>query len=663
MTLAFFRRHRKWFMVLMFAAVISMVFFMSWRAMWDTFAEWLSSSGPRRVVATMDGRNVLAGEVGEFYTGVKTAGQASQWWAMALDSPEASQEHRRRLYTYTVGMTAWPIISQSITGERVQSDTLLTWLALYREACQLGFGVSGAQVDDRIEALKALGLTGLHLSRVVDEVAGGHHALLIEGLRKDMTLSAYINWLGETLGAAVEPEMRREFAKMDERIKVRLVAMTADEVLPDVKNVPDDALQTQFDKYRTVLTGTAPQGYGYRIPDKVAVEYLVAEPAAFEKEADPAVTDEAVRAYYDANKDPEFLVEQENDTAADADKKDVSGSDDKTREDTAPAEAADTQDDKPPEKTFRPFDDVRAEIRKKLLRREAERLARRRLNEDVAEIRTRRKKPELGIWADGKTLRHVVVNDLLAAEGLAELEGIGKATRGDDAFPMYAVAVVELVAQDKARIGQGEISDVFTDTAGRAYAFRVTAVRKNHEPATLAEVRDDVLADVRRMMAFDIIRERGKDLLKAAATKKSLEDAAKDASLEIVESDLFPRERAIPYGGRWVTFPPSLPKVGSNPIVVAECFRMAEDGRERTLVTVVGRQMVVAAELIERKPPREAAFDAMRPLIAQRVGMRLAQNAVRDVLATGAVQRRMTIIPEVTDDAPDGGEPGDEQRQ
>ena len=90
---------------------------------------------------------------------------------------------------------------------------------------------------------------------------------------------------------------------------------------------------------------------------------------------------------------------------------------------------------------------------------------------------------------------------------------------------------------------------------------------------------------------------------------------------------------------------------------------MAEDGRERTLVTVVGRQMVVAAELIERKPPREAAFDAMRPLIAQRVGMRLAQNAVRDVLATGAVQRRMTIIPEVTDDAPDGGEPGDEQRQ
>ena len=87
---------------------------------------------------------------------------------------------------------------------------------------------------------------------------------------------------------------------------------------------------------------------------------------------------------------------------------------------------------------------------------------------------------------------------------------------------------------------------------------------------------------------------------------------------------------------------------------------MSEDGRQRTLVTLAARQMVVAAELIERKPPREAAFDAMRPLIAQRGASRLIENALRDVLASGAIQRRMMVVPEVVDESARPSETGDE---
>jgi len=656
MTLAFFRRHRKWFMVLMFAAVISMVFFLSWQAMWQKLSVYLSSAGPRSIVGSIDGRTVRARELGEFYSGLKMAGQASQWWAVALNSREASPEDRRRLYAYTMGMTAWPILSQMMKSDRADRDTILAWLALYEEARRLGFGTSAAQVNARIESLRPLGLTGVHLARVVDDVAGGRQGLLFEGLRKDMTVVAYINWLAETLGAAVEPEMRREFTKMDKRIKVRLVAMNAEDAVDQVKDVADETLRKQFGKYRKFLAGKSPEGYGYRIPDRVAIEYLVADAAGFEKEAAPEVTAEAVRAYYDANKDTEFLVKQEKDEKPDADKKD----DAKAADGNDQTASADEENQKPPEKQVRPFDEVRDQIRKTLLRRHAERLARRRLHEDVAEIRTMREKPKLGIWADGTAVRHVRVENLHTAEALAELQGIGQATCGNDAFPAYAVAVVELVGQDKARIAVGEISDVFTGADGRAYAFRVTDVEANHEPADLNEVRDKVLADVRRTKAFEMIRERGKKLIEAASAKKSLEDAAKDASLEAVVSDWFPRERAIPYGGRWITLPSALPKVGSNRLVVEECFRMAEDGRQRTLVTLAGRQMVVAAELIERKPPREAAFDAMRPLIAQRVASRLTESALRDVLASGAIQRRMTVVPEVVDDSPRPSETGDE---
>ena len=660
MTLSFFRRHRKWFMVLMFAAVISMVFFMSWRDMWDMLGRWLSSSGPRRVVATIGGRTVRAGEVADFYTGMKVAGQASQWLQLALDSPDASPEDRRRLYEYTTGMTIWPILFQMLREDRAKDNPLLNWLALYDEACRLGFRTSEAEVNARIESLRALGLTDVHLARVADDVAGGRRGLLMEGFLKDMTLVAYINWLGETLGAAVEPEMRQEFARMDERIKVRLVALKADDALEQVKDVPDEALREQFEKYRTFLAGKSPEGYGYRIPDKVAIEYLVADTAGFQDEAAPRVTDEAVRAYYDANKDTEFLIEEEKKEEPDAAKKEDAKAADEKNDKAASAGRTGTKDETPPEKTFRPFEEVRAEIRKTLLAREAERLARQRLYENVAEIRTMRKKPELGIWADGKAVHHVVVSRLHTAEELAELKGIGQATHENDAFPAYAVAVVELVGQEKARIAQGEIGDVFTGPDGQAYAFRVTAVEANHEPAALSEVRDKVLADVRRAKAFEMVRDRGKALLEAASAKKGLEPAAKEAGLETVESDLFPRERAIPYAGRWVKFPPALPEVGSSPLVVAECFKMAEDGRQRTLVTLGDRRMVVVAELIERKPPREAAFDAMRPLVAQRVAVRLAEGAVRAVLAGGAVQRRMTVVAEVSGAAPQPRETDDD---
>jgi len=666
MTLAFFRRHRKAFMVLMFAAVISMVFFLSWRAMFRKLAVWFSETGPRRVVGTIAGRTVRAEELADLYQSVKAAGQASQWWAVVLDSSEASPERRQRVYGYTLGMTAWPILSQTLKGERAQSDTILAWLALYEEARRLGFDASEAQVAARIESLKGLGLTDRQFARVADEVADGQRGFLMEALRKDLTLVAYINWLTETLGAAVEAEMRREFTRMDERIKVRLVVLKAEDVLDQVQDVPEDALETQFGKYRTFLPGKSPEGYGYRIPDKVAIEYLVADPAGFEEAAEPQVTDQDVRAYYDANKDPEFLVEDEKDEKPDADDKagdqaddkadDKAGNDaaDETGDDAPSSDSNDGEgktDDKqqePTEPTFRPFEEVRADIRKTLIRREAERLAAQRLYENVAEIRTMRTKPDLGIWADGKAVRHVVVEGLHTEQDLARLDGIGQATRQDDALPTQAVAVVELVGQDKGRIAVGEISDVFTGLDGQAYAFRVTAVEANHEPATLSEVRDQVLADVRRAKAFGLIRERGKALLETASAKKSLEAAAKQVGLETVETDLFPRERAVPYGGRWMTFPPSLPKVGSSRLVVAECFRMAEGGRRRTLVTVAGRQMVVAAELIDRKPPREAAFETMRPLVAQRVASRLAQNAVRNVLATNAVRRRMTVVAEQT---------------
>ncbi|MBE3070739.1 MAG: hypothetical protein IMZ66_10940 [Planctomycetes bacterium] len=663
MTLAFFRRHRKWFMVLMFGALISMVFFGSWSYM-GKLREWFGVGGPRQVVGTIDGEKVRESQRREFEYVLRLAGEASRAFAMVLEPAAKTPEARQQLYGYTVGMTAWPLLASTVKGERPDRLTVLTWMALYEEAQRYGFDASTIEVEGRLEGLAEMGLTPQILNRFLEGRKGVQRELLVEGMRKDMALRAYINWLSETLGAPVEAELRREFAQMDERIKVRLAVLKAEDALADVADVPDDVLQEQFGKYKRFLVGQSPEGYGYRIADKVAIEYLVADPAGFEAEAAPKVTDEAIRAYYDARKDPDFLVVEktpEEPKAPAEEKKDVPAEGAKGEPGTEGAQPADAQEKAPekvaekpaektpevkaPEKKFRPFEEVREEIRKTLLRREASVLARERLNADVAEIRPMKPAPKLGIWADGKQVRYVAVPGRHTAEGIAKLEAIGQATRGKESLADYALGVVGLMPAEKAKIGVMEISDVCLGPDGEAYAFRVTAIEPNHEPGDLKEVRDKVLADVRLAKAFGIVRDRGKELLESAAAK-GLESAAKDAKIKTVESDFFPREIVLPYGSRWLSMPSSLPEIGTSRPVVSECFRMAAEGRQRALVTLAERRMVVVAELVDHKAPREAGYQRMRPLLVQKVAQQLGDGALRQALDMGAIQRRMIVLAE-----------------
>ena len=206
-------------------------------------------------------------------------------------------------------------------------------------------------------------------------------------------------------------------------------------------------------------------------------------------------------------------------------------------------------------------------------------------------------------------------------------------------------------------------SEVFTDPAGRMYACRVTAFEANHEPPSVQEVRDAVVKDLRLEAAGEAAEASAKKLLEAAG-EKGLEAAAKKAGVAVEETDWFPRERFIPGGraGRSFTFPPSLPVVGSSPPVVAECFRLEPGGQERSLVTLARERWAVVLELVGRKPPREPLYQAIRPLLAQEVGVELTSSARSDLLDEEAVRRRLRVIwaPPEAERAP-AGEGGDEE--
>ena len=638
MTLAFFRRHRKWFMVLMVLGVISMVFFQSWSYL-PKLKEWLGAGPGSEPVGSIAGRKVTYNEVVDFYQKVSLAGEASQWWAVVLDEEIKDPAARTKLYRLTIGATAWPVLVQMLSGDKPKLSTIMTWLALYDEACSRGFEMNDAAVAARLKGLEELGLGADAVNRLVQR-AGGNRDRLFAALRTDMTMRLYIDWLRDTLSASVGSEVRREFVKTDDRIQVRLAVLKAAAFLSEVKEVPESALEEQFKKYKSSLAGQGPEGYGYRIPDKAAIEYLVADPKAFEPQAAAKITDADIQKYYDAHKVSEYLA-------------------------PAPPKADEKKaEEKPAEKKFRPLSEVRDKVRQAVIREEASALVLERLHTVVAEFRRIRTPPPIDRWADGAFVRYVSAAGLRTQAELADLPGIGKAarskttmagngkaTRDQTTMAEEAMALPELVGQAKAKISVGELSEPMAGPDGKAYAFRVTHFEKNHEPAALQEVRGQVLADVRRQKALELARQEGKKLLDLAEAK-GLEEAAKAEKVGVVTSDWVPQERSIPipYVGQFLTVPSELPEVGANRQVISECFRMLAEAKRLAMVTVAEQEMVVVAELAGHRGPREALWLERRPNLADMVSVRLGGEALRQVINLDAVRQRMQITLDVADE-------------
>ena len=184
----------------------------------------------------------------------------------------------------------------------------------------------------------------------------------------------------------------------------------------------------------------------------------------------------------------------------------------------------------PQVKKYKPFLEVKDEIRKTLVHAGATQMAYELIRGDVAEI-GRLQKPSLGIWADGKRVRWVTLPGFRTEEQLKETD-VGQAVHLESQGPepetlaSDALSIKELKVENP-KLAVGEVSEPYLGKDGQVFAFRVTAVLPNHPPESLAEVRDAVLANVKGIKAMDLARQKARALLEEAE-KKGLEAAAKD---------------------------------------------------------------------------------------------------------------------------------------
>ncbi len=641
MAFGFFRKHKRLFWILMFLGVLGFVGFGSWPQFVAKWEALFGSAEQKREVARMGDTVVQARDVGTVFYRVRLSGQAMEAVFQALAQQVESQEQAMGLYAHTVGRSAWPFLAMTLPDrDDFALEPAVAWYGLYKEAERLGFTVPEEAVEGRLQALGGLGLTAEMLRNVIAREAMGDRHLFVQALQLDMTLAGYVEWLVGTLSTPVEPELKKRFVRVDERVQAKVVVLKDEDFVDDVAAPTDEAVQAAFEAHKDKLPGPGAMDFGYKIPNQVAVEYLAAEVPAFMEASRQGITDEAVEVYYEANKDAKFAVREE------------------------PAEAEEGEG----EVTYRPVSEVRGEIVEALAEEEAERLAKQAMNDIVAEVRSVKEPPDLRVWADGTRITYHGPTELLTPRELASLEGLGRATDGQRTVPQVAPALVDLVGPAEARVALKEISEVFTDPSGRPYAFRVTSYRESFVPQTVDRVRDRVVEDLKRQAAMARAREAGRHLLEAAA-ESGLDAAAEARGTETVETDLMPRQLTFSVGGgRQITMPAMVPGVGSDERVVDALFTLRPAGPSRTLVALPERQTVVVAELVKHAPPRQAMYDLMRPMLMRETSRDVGRALIEDILAPEAVMRRLGLVvtwePEaVEDEAAAEGEGGEASGQ
>ncbi len=416
----------------------------------------------------------------------------------------------------------------------------LHWFLLVQEAKRYGFD-SVALTDDQVSAqLEAIGFPPVEVDRWVHEAQSSPKAITeaFTHFQMILYLRAFATNLPEPL-ASIELAADQNFTKL----KVTFASLNAANDWQSIPAPTEEQIKNQFSVYKGVIhtplpaSATAPLPplppliaehhfpFGYKYPDRVAVEYLKFDRAA-------------LRAY--------FKPTQED--YADAYKRYREHPDDPAFHNDVPAGTISTQP------ATKPFE----QVQESLVNQQIDQ----RVNKQLKRILERAKSMAAEPWKpvptddkgyrealaadkwtsyqkiaediaknkdfDGYKPEYKAIDSLTGTEDLAALPGIGSAAfqpanqQNAIPFPVLATQVRELVElTPKDTLGRlslqaGVEGPDLQDEQGNFYMYRVTRVDKSHEPASVDEVRPQVIEDLKKFINYQRIDRAAHDLADAA---------------------------------------------------------------------------------------------------------------------------------------------------
>lgn len=121
-----------------------------------------------------------------------------------------------------------------------------------------------------------------------------------EAIARNMTVS--INATRVTrAGLPSEPQVRHYVRDTQEKIKVKMAVFDATKFVDETAEFSEQDIETQFAKYRNELRDENQDGFGYRFPRRVTIQYVSVSPTALRSQVD--VSEEEAIEHWKQNKE------------------------------------------------------------------------------------------------------------------------------------------------------------------------------------------------------------------------------------------------------------------------------------------------------------------------------------------------------------------------
>jgi peptidyl-prolyl cis-trans isomerase D len=605
------RRHKNWLKWSLAVVVLTFVFLYIPDFVQTTPTG--AGAGPREVIAEVDGRELTAGDFQQRYM--------TQVQAYRAQLGSASDQLLRQLG-----------IDQQILSQMIDEQVGLI------EAERNGISVSDDELAQQIFSIPALQENGQFIGEqryeqlLLTQVPPLTKSQFEEGLRRSLVLdklrSALTDWM-----AVSNAEVEREYSRRNEKVKLQVVALTADQFRSDV-TVTDADVASYFEsrtaeyrigeqrkiKYllldrdqmrlKVVVPATDVQRYyndniqQYQTPEQVRASHILLETAgkdeaAVQKEA------EAILQQVKGGADFAALARKMSDdegSKANGGDLDYFGRGRMVPEfenaafAMEPGQVSDLVKSqfgfhiiKVVDKragTTRTIDEVRAQIQDQL----ALQIADQRITDLATQYASR-------------------VSDLADLEGAARelqltVQESGFFQRGD---PVPGLGVAPQVAAAAFTLDGTAASAAITSPRGPV--FLAVSERRDPYVPMLDEVRDRVREDLIRTRATELSRQRASAIAAALKSSRDFAAAAKAQGVEARDTELIPRGSA-------------LPDIGVSPEVDRAAFSLAVGAVSDPIQASDGTVIIRVVERDEVTPDemRQAREAFRAELLAERRG-------------------------------------------
>ncbi|MFI4911412.1 MAG: hypothetical protein ACIAQZ_07070 [Sedimentisphaeraceae bacterium JB056] len=257
----------------------------------------LSSRGPsKKAIASIDGEKINALDRMEAISELEIlrdmgAGQvlASQSLPGRLiaqlifpDSGSASMLDAQLKYAAMQGQLTLDNDAVQAFFEANKGDAPIYWILLNKEAQDLGCAVSSEKAMEVYKNIASVITRGQgQASTIVANLSSQHKVpqeVIIEIFAKLLSVTAYIDSTIKAENVTL-PEIASQIGYSTEKINSTYVEFRANNYTKGIEEVPQEMINKQFEEYKNYFAGDItennPYGFGYKIPDRVKLEYVI----------------------------------------------------------------------------------------------------------------------------------------------------------------------------------------------------------------------------------------------------------------------------------------------------------------------------------------------------------------------------------------------------